>query len=497
MEFPMSIYNQSALTVVLLSLLSASAARAQTAIYAATEIYPMCIRPAGDTIGEVGVEGEFPGDCSIGAALWSSVRNGLRSDIWLRNHVTGTPDKALTYLAPGDSVGLRPYSGTDPSQLWTPIFARRFDGIDWFVLYNRAADLCLKAPSSPPYSHTALVMNLQPCPEPASAAANNDLFSSSIFPPPYPPALDSGRVTVRPSTGSGFGPAIDWTEIAYYGTRGTFFADVTGDGYADAIVVNDDTVTVRRSTGSAFTSNEDWTRGPFYGSRGSFFADVTGDGRADAIVVNDDTVTVRPSTGSAFKPNEDWTKGSFHGTYGTFFADANGDGRADAIRVDDGGVTVRLSTGSAFGSPTSWIAIKYVGTRDTLFADVTGDRWADAVVVNNDTVTVRRAAADCGVFNCWNFRFNPNEDWTRGPYFGGRKTILADVTGDGRADAIVVNDGTVTVRRAVADCNPFSCWNFRFGPNEDWTGGSYFGNRGTFFADVTGDGRADAIKVSR
>ncbi len=95
---------------------------------------------------------------------------------------------------------------------------------------------------------------------------------------------------------SGFSPNEDWTHGPYYGTRGTFFADVDGDGRADAIVVNDNTVTVRRSTGSGFGPNEDWTRGPYYGSRGTYFADVTGEGRADAIVVNDDTVVVRRSS---------------------------------------------------------------------------------------------------------------------------------------------------------------------------------------------------------
>ena len=68
---------------------------------------------------------------------------------------------------------------------------------------------------------------------------------------------------------------------------------MTGDGKADAIVVNDNTVTVRRSTGNSFAPNEDWTGGPYFGTRGTFFADVTGDGKADAIVVNDNTVTVR------------------------------------------------------------------------------------------------------------------------------------------------------------------------------------------------------------
>jgi hypothetical protein len=103
------------------------------------------------------------------------------------------------------------------------------------------------------------------------------------------------------------------------GTRGTFFADVTGNGTADAIVVNNDRVTVRRSNGSSFTPNESWTQNPYYGTRGTFFADVTGNGTADAIVVNDDRVTVRRSNGSSFTPNESWTQNPYYGTRGTFF----------------------------------------------------------------------------------------------------------------------------------------------------------------------------------
>ena len=95
----------------------------------------------------------------------------------------------------------------------------------------------------------------------------------------------------------------DWTHGPFFGTRGTFFADVDGDGRADAIVVNDlptnSTVTVRRSNGTQFLPNEDWTHGPYWGSVGNaaYFVDVTGDGCADAIVINNlptnSTVTVR------------------------------------------------------------------------------------------------------------------------------------------------------------------------------------------------------------
>ncbi|GAK59612.1 hypothetical protein U27_06597 [Candidatus Vecturithrix granuli] len=102
-----------------------------------------------------------------------------------------------------------------------------------------------------------------------------------------------------------------WTTNSFYGTRGTYFADVTGDGKADAIVVNDTGVTVRRSTGADFgtsdAANEAWTTNSFYGTRGTYFADGTGDGKADAIVMNDYSVTIRRSTGINFSDNEPWT----------------------------------------------------------------------------------------------------------------------------------------------------------------------------------------------
>jgi len=220
---------------------------------------------------------------------------------------------------------------------------------------------------------------------------------------------------------------------------------VTGDGWADAIVVNDNTVTVRRAAANCFFTcgnfrfdpNEDWTRGPYYGTRGTFFADVTGEGRADAIVVNDGGITVRPSTGGGFAPNEAWTGGPYYGTRGTYFADVTGDGRADAIVVNDGRVTVRRSMGNGFGLNESWTAGPYYGTRGTYFADVTGDGRADAIVVNDGGVTVRRSLSNPTNGNL--AAFGPNEPWTTNPYFGMRGMFFADVTGDRKADAVVSN----------------------------------------------------------
>lgn len=255
--------------------------------------------------------------------------------------------------------------------------------------------------------------------------------------------VNADGITVRRSNGSGFAPNEKWTDVGYYGTRGTFFADVTGDGKADAIVVNNDFVWVRRSTGSGFAPNEKWTDVPYYGSRGTFFADVTGDGKADAIVVNDNFITVRRSTGNGFAPNERWTDVPYYGGLGynsAYFADVTGDGKADAIVVNANGITVRRSTGSTFAPNEAWTSDAFYATIGlTQFVDVTGDGKADAIAVTSDHILVRRSTGA---------GFLASENWTSDPYYGARGTFFADVTGDIKADAIIVGNDKVTVRRA-------------------------------------------------
>ncbi|MBK7244409.1 MAG: VCBS repeat-containing protein [Saprospiraceae bacterium] len=87
--------------------------------------------------------------------------------------------------------------------------------------------------------------------------------------------------------------------------------------------------------------NEVWTDVPFFGSKGTFFADVTGDGLADLIAVNSNGIIIRRSCESSFGPNEVWSSTAFYGEKSTFFADVNGDGKADAIAVNNNGILVR------------------------------------------------------------------------------------------------------------------------------------------------------------
>ena len=285
-----------------------------------------------------------------------------------------------------------------------------------------------------------------------------------------------------------FGPPRDWTGGPYYGESMTLFADVTGDGKADAIVQNFNTITVRRSDGCRFGPNEDWTGGPYSGEMWTYFADVTGDGKVDAIALNSNTVTVRRSTGTRFGPAENWTgAGPVNGNWWTDFADVTGDGKADAIILNSDTVMVRRSTGTRFGPAENWTgAGPILGEWGTDFVDVTGDRKADAaILVDGDPhVMVRPVIASTS----GNY-FGTAVNWAVGGPIsrGWAGTFFADVNGNRKVDAIIVNEDNILVREGSGS---------GFAPARRWTAGPYYGELGTFFADVTGDGAADAIVVN-
>ena len=179
----------------------------------------------------------------------------------------------------------------------------------------------------------------------------------------------------------------------------------------------------RAAPSGRFGVNESWTTNPYFGTSGIFFADVTGDGKADAIVVNEDEstpVVVRRSTGSQFSPNENW---NIPDSDPRHFADANGDGRADAILVDSNEITVFPSTGIGFVA-VNWTVKALTGSKGTFFADVTGDRRADAIVVNDDRLAVRRSTTPS--------KFAGIEAWTTNPYFGRRAPSSPTWTATGR-----------------------------------------------------------------
>lgn len=290
----------------------------------------------------------------------------------------------------------------------------------------------------------------------------------------------------------------------------TAFADVTGDHRADAITVNTYGIAVLRANiipstnaGGFGPVAEAWSTVKFSGlynvdgiAVGNiFFADVDGDGKADAIAVSDSGVTVRRSDGTKFLSNETWATGLIASSYhingvsypNIYFVDVNNDGAADAVTVDDNGVWVRLAdkVNHLFQSPAiNWTGGAFYGTKGTFFADVTGDGAADAIAVNTNllgsaVITVRPSN--------WT-SFLANQTW---PSFSYIPTAFANLDGAGGLDE-VMNRGSsgIVVGQSVG-----SSFKFR-----SWTASAFYGDIGTYYADVDNDpnypNTADAIAVN-
>lgn len=91
---------------------------------------------------------------------------------------------------------------------------------------------------------------------------------------------------------------------------------------------------------------------------------------------------------------------------------------------------VRLSTGLSFGAERRWAR---TGQEDDLFlvADVTGDGRADLVFVTRDLGAIVCASTGFSFFPCRTTRLA-----TLGTDFSPAYVLVGDVTGDGRADLV-------------------------------------------------------------
>lgn len=288
--------------------------------------------------------------------------------------------------------------------------------------------------------------------------------------------------TVRKSTRASLDAPQDWASLPVPFGSSTL-VDVNGDHMADLVSVQAHGIEVRTSAGNSFSAARLWAS-PFFSDRqpvmSADFADVTGDGRADAIVVNGDGIYVRPSNGTAFNPKAHlWTSTAFYGAKGTRFADVTGDGAADALAINDEGIYVLRSLGDHFAStPENWSDGPFFGDRTTLFADVNGDGKADALAVNTDGVYLLRQHVDGS---------STVEAISASPFFGDLDTTASDMDGDGRADLVAIDRSGIFVRRSLGESG--------LGAGENWSG-AFFGNRGTALADLDGDGASEALVVN-
>jgi hypothetical protein len=204
----------------------------------------------------------------------------------------------------------------------------------------------------------------------------------------YFDTLRSRGVWVSLSEGTGFKPAEMWVQYGDSTPNQIQYADINGDGKADALYFDSgksNCVRVSFSTGTGFTSPQAWIcHGPSTPDQIQY-ADVNGDGKVDAIYF--DTfrsrgVWVSLSQGTGFMPVQIWLQHGDSMPNQIQYADVNGDGKADTLYFDtfrSRGVWVSLSTGTGFTSGQMWLQHGESTPEQIQYSDVNGDGKADAI----------------------------------------------------------------------------------------------------------------------
>lgn len=220
----------------------------------------------------------------------------------------------------------------------------------------------------------------------------------------------------------------------------------------------------------------------------------TGDGELSAT----DVAGVRAAYGSG---GDDWEVARSDGTsllapvHGSdahsrgadevFLADVDGDGLSDLVLLfkSSGELWVAPALAGAsrgrFGPLVPWLRGSAGGASRYLVADVTGDGRADAVAFYS-------GSGSWWVAPSTGRAFSPHSLWKTSHGAGCQAQLLADVTGDGRADAVAFFAATGTWWVAPSTGSAFASYSL-------WQSSHGIGSDAQLLADVTGDGRADAV----
>ncbi len=179
------------------------------------------------------------------------------------------------------------------------------------------------------------------------------------------------------------------------------------------------------------------------------FADLNGDGRDDYLVLwNTGAVSAwynlpdRMTSAGIVAPGVSGATGA-----AIRFADVDGDGRDDYLRVgDDGSVHAYINTyvNDGAGGSIHWVerlnwapGVSY-GSRSKLrLADVNGDRKADYLMVGSTGAVhayINNGGGGAG-------GFTPYLNFVNETGYPGDKSTFRDISGDGKADYVVIYDG--------------------------------------------------------
>jgi hypothetical protein len=294
-------------------------------------------------------------------------------------------------------------------------------------------------------------------------------------------------VWVSLSTGTDSTVPEMWLQHGPSGPDQIQYADVDGDGKADALYFDtfrSNAVWVSLSTGTGFTAPQLWLQhGPSTPDQIQY-ADVNGDGKADALYFDTSrtgAVLVSLSSGAGFATPEMWAQYAPSTPEQIKYFDINGDGKADALHFDSGGaVRVALSTGSVFTTPTIWLQHGPSTAEQLQFVDVNGDGKVDALYFDTFRSNGVWVSLSTGS------SFSGTQLWLQHGSSTPDQIQYADVDGDGRVDAVyfdTLRSRGVWVSRSTGTS---------FSSGELWLRHGDSTPDQIQYIDVNGDGRADA-----
>jgi hypothetical protein len=230
-------------------------------------------------------------------------------------------------------------------------------------------------------------------------------------------------------------------------------SSISGDALAEIISVDaDGTVRAFRNEGGGYPYNAQSIGSGWTPDR-TWFADIDGDGKSEIInVAADGTIKAYRNVNgmNGFPFADPVVIGSAPGeTKRVRFADIDGDGRADRISLDtDGRVRVYRNLfglndrgqSTAFSATPVIVKVTTAAPEAIRFADINGDGKAEFITVNADerqTVSAYRNLNGLG-YGTYDTSQEIGSGWT------SDRTWFADITGDGKAEIVAVRpDGTV------------------------------------------------------
>ena len=295
-----------------------------------------------------------------------------------------------------------------------------------------------------------------------------------------------------------------------------FLAKLTPSGFADIVGFGDCGVWTALGNGDGTFQNPNVVISGFGYQAGGwqfdkhprFLADLTGNGRADIVGFGDAGVWTALGNGDGTFQAPQFVVADFGYQAGgwqvdkhpRFLADLTGNGRADIVGFGDAGVWTALGNGDGTFQAPQFVVADFgyeaggwrVDKHPRLLADLTGNGRADIVGFGDAGVWTALSNSD-GTFQAPQFVL-ANFGYEAGGWrVDKHPRFLADLTGNGRADIVGFGDAGVYIALSNGD----GTFTFQAQPVlADFgyqAGGWQVDKHPRFLADLTGNGRADIV----